>query len=238
MHTAALEAHGLSGSYSAMQVDEAGFADATEDIRSGRLHGVNVTMPHKLLAYQASDRTSAEAAFGQSVNSLKMIDGCLVGITTDVPAIRGCWMTAGIPTKNVLVLGAGGAAAAALVALAPVAGTLAVAARRSEAALDLVDRVGFSVGIHSWEEPFDGSIVNATPIGMKGEQLPEQFGSSAALFDMAYGAGTTPAVADCGIRQVPFVGGIDMLVEQAALSFEWWTGMSAPRAEMMAAAIS
>ena len=236
MHRAALASAGLEGDYAAIRVDAADFATAVDDLREGRILGANVTMPHKRLAYEAADRVSADAGFGQTVNSLKMVGDDLVGITTDVPAIRALWTAAGLATDHAVVLGAGGAAAAGLVALAPHVESLAVSARRPESVEALRRQLAFTVEVHPWGEPVHGAIVNATPLGMEGEELGEWTEGASGLFDMAYGPDQTPAVAGFSARSAPVVAGLEMLAEQAALSFEWWTGRPAPREVMLAAA--
>jgi shikimate dehydrogenase len=134
----------------------------------------------------------------------------------------------------VLVLGAGGAAAAALLAVGPE--RAAVSARRPGAAA--VAGAAFGVPSIPWGEAIDGAVVvNATPLGMEGEHLPEGLLAAASgLFDMAYGAQTTPAVAEMRRRGMPVIDGIDLLVAQAAGSFELWTGRAAPVAVMERAA--
>lgn len=234
MHTVALSHHGLDGVYEARQVDGPGFSLAIAEVAKGALTGVNVTMPHKSRAYASSEVVSADAAIAGSVNTLMVRHGKLMGISTDIPAIRACWRRAGLPTGDVLVLGSGGAAAAALVAVAPMmSGNIGISARNPGAAALLLKSVGLAGTVVPWGETFPGAIINATPLGMSAEQLPPAVdASSTGLFDMTYGDQPTPAVLSAAERGIPFVSGIDMLVQQAALSFEWWTGLPAPREKM------
>jgi shikimate dehydrogenase len=89
-----------------------------------------------------------------------------------------------------------------------------------------------------WTEPVPGAvIVNATPIGMRNESLPPGLvAESDGLFDMAYGPLPTPAVVSARTLGLPAVDGIEMLVAQAAISFEAWTATSPPFEVMLSAA--
>lgn len=238
MHQAALGYHGVEGAYEAREVDAVQFTSAVSEIASGRLTGVNVTMPHKSLAYTLSDVVSADAAIARSVNAMMVRGERVMGISTDIPAIRACWRSAELPTGDVLILGSGGAAAAALVAVASITtGRIRVSARRRGAATALLKSVGVTGTVLDWGDPFAGVLVNATPLGMSAEELPTPISArTSGLFDMAYADQPTPAVTLATEGGIPVVSGIDMLVEQAALSFEWWTGLPAPRNEMRIAA--
>lgn len=233
LHAAALAAADIDGSYVARCVDAAGMETAAKELRSGQLQGANVTMPHKALAARLSDVLGPEAARANSVNTLLLRDGAVVGETTDVEGIRRAWD--GLPAAPVLILGAGGAAAAALLALE--GRPITVAARRSEAAGALIARTGVEASVADWGEPVGGAVVvNATALGMRNEGLPERLLESAAgLFDMPYGSVQTPAVKRAFRLGLPVVEGVEMLVSQAALSFELWTGRPAPVAAMRAA---
>jgi len=80
-------------------------------------------------------------------------------------------------------------------------------------------------------------VVNATPLGMQGEELPPGVIEAAGgLIDLPYGTEPTPAVALARRRGLPVADGLDLLVAQAALSFELWAGGPAPLAVMEAAA--
>lgn len=232
LHTAALEATGITGSYTARRVDRAGFEAAVDELRTGALDGANVTMPHKRQAAGSADELSEGARRSESVNTLLVRNGHLVGETTDVGGIRDAWGE--LPGGPVLILGAGGAAAAAMLALED--RPLTVAARRRERARQLVERVGSGAEVVDWGEPVPGCvIVNATPIGMSGEELPSGLLDAAAgLFDMPYGAEATPAIRRARRLGLPAVAGGDMLLHQAARSFELWTGVPAPLAAMRA----
>jgi shikimate 5-dehydrogenase len=76
-------------------------------------------------------------------------------------------------------------------------------------------------------------VVNATPLGMQGEELPScALDGAVGLFDMAYGATTTPAVRRAKERGIPVVAGEQMLLGQAMASFQLWTGRRAPEDAM------
>ena len=237
IHTAAMRAVGLEGVYEARRVDEAGLRTACDELRDGRLDGANVTMPHKALAAACADRLEGDAGRIGAVNTLTVEAGVLVGLSTDVGGIRDVWAGTGFPDEApALVLGAGGAAAAALAALE--GRRLFVSARRPGAGRETARRVRVACEEIPWGRPVEGAVVvNATPLGMSGEVLPDALTRAASgLFDMAYGDRPTPAVVDARRRSLPVADGLAMLVAQAARSFEVWTGIAPPRRAMEAAA--
>lgn len=237
MHTAALAALGIPGSYRAVRVDEAGLRSRAAAVRSGALDGANITMPHKRAAHDLCDAVDGPAGRARSVNTWFRDDaGALRGTSTDVPGLRLAWERRALPVDApVLVLGSGGAAAAATVALAdrhPL-----VSARRPEGIEAITGRTGVAVVAVRWGEAVPGAVVvNCTPVGMRGETLPFGLEAAAGLFDMAYGDGETPAVAEARRLGLPVADGIDLLVAQAELSFRIWTGRDAPPGVMEQAA--
>jgi len=238
MHQAALAHCGISGEYSAIDVDAMGFLDAVAAIRHGELDGANVTMPHKALAYGSCDRRSESAERAGAVNVLSHGDGgSVLGDNTDVLGIRAAWRWAGLPEEGpVTILGAGGAAAAALIALE--GRPLQVMARDEARAQALVNRTGVAAAVLAWSAaPAGAAIVNATPIGMGGENLGAGvLDAATGLLDMAYGDVATPAVETMHSRGRPVAEGLDMLVGQAVAAFEIWTGETVDPAIMMGAA--
>jgi shikimate dehydrogenase len=204
------------------------------------LSGFNVTMPHKNLAAELCDRLEAEAAAAGSVNTVALIEGAVWGFSTDIGGIQDSW--GDLPTTGpVLILGAGGAAAAACVALAD--RHIYLAARRfgagAELGLRLAGRgLNIALGEVGWEVPVVGSVVvNCTPLGVEGEPLPDGvLALSTGLFDMAYGSAVTPAVAAVRNMGFPAVEGLDLLISQAGRSFRIWTGVVPPLEVMRKAA--
>ena len=228
LHNAALAAAGIAGTYSARRVDASAFHAAVAELRSGKLTGANVTMPHKARAHAAADRHDAAAAAAGAVNTLFMTGDGLMGCNTDVTGVRRVWADAGFPDRGpVLVLGAGGAAAGVLVALRD--HDLCITARNPDAAARLLDRIGVAAEIVPWGEGRPAVVINATPLGMAGEGLPPGIMDAAGGFiDLAYGPTPTPAVAEARRRLLPAVDGIGVLIAQAAAAFELWTGKPAP----------
>lgn len=236
IQTAALEAAGIEGSYEARRVDAAGMVVAVAEIRYGRLDGANVTMPHKHLAFELSDRVAEDALQSGAVNTLVRDRGEVWGYNTDVAGIRAVWIEHGFPDDApVLILGSGGATAGAAVALAE--HTITVSARRPDVAANVLARTRVGGAVAPWGTAVKGAVVvNATPLGMNGESLPAGILDGAIGFlDMTYGPNETPSVSRLRIRGIPVVDGRDMLLAQAAVSFEIWTGVKAPVDVMRAA---
>lgn len=227
IHGAALDALGIEGSYTAIEVDTAAMTAIVEDIRRGDLDGVNVTMPHKGVAAALVDELTADAGRARSVNTIvRRPDGTLVGHSTDVSALRRLWPLD--PPTPILVLGAGGAAAAAC--LAAEEGTLYVSARRPEAVTHLRHQLEMDLVRVPWATAVVGAVVvNATPMGMSGEALDRRLLElGGGLVDLAYGPSPTPAVEVARELGLPTVDGLEVLVAQAADSFRLWTGRLAP----------
>lgn len=225
MHRAALAHIGLEGEYLTRDVDENSFMEGVAEIRAGDLDGANVTMPFKILAHNLSDALSGRAVRVGAVNTLSVSGGQLIGDNTDVDGVAYCFEQAALPvTDPVVILGAGGAAAAAQVALAD--RELYVVARRPEQARFVVDRLGSGAAVIPWGEAVPGGvIVNATSLGMRGELLPDwALDAASGLLDMAYGNAPTRSVAALRHDGIPVADGLDMLVGQAIGCFRIWTG--------------
>jgi shikimate dehydrogenase len=233
IHRAGFVAAGIEGTYEPRRVDAHGMVGAVGDIRAGELDGANVTMPHKHLALALSDRAEHTAQRAGAANTLVGDGSEVVAYNTDIIGIRAAWAEAGLPQDTpVLIVGAGGAAAAALLALE--GRDVAVTARNEAAAKQLVQRCDVAADVVAWASGLDGAVVvNATPVGMQGEDLPRAVAAgSVGVFDMAYGAGVTPLVAAARAAELPTVDGETMLLAQAAGSFELWTGVTPDRAAM------
>ena len=229
IHTAALATLGMDGTYTARRVDDRGMVAAVDEIRYGRLTGANVTMPHKQIAFELCDRVSESAMRSGAVNTLVRRNGEVWGFNTDVDGIRTVWVDRGLsPVAPVLLLGTGGAAAGALTALAE--RTVVISGRRDHAARDLLDRTRVKGTVVPWGTPAEGAvIVNATPIGMNDDALPEAvLTGSAGLFDLTYSAAESPSARLVRGLGLPVADGRDLLIAQAAVSFEIWTGVPAP----------
>jgi shikimate dehydrogenase len=219
-----------------------------DDLRRGDLHGLNVTIPHKRRILEMLDGCSEAAAAIGAVNTLVLRDGAVWGENTDAPAFIQDMNTRLAPrVDRALILGAGGAARAAVYALIHAGWRVYVAARRIEQSQDLVSMSGGQV-LRLTSDALGGImqdctlIVQTTPVGMMPDgnsmvwpaDLP--FPSHAALYDMVYNPADTAIVQYARRSGSRAVSGLGMLVEQAALAFEHWTGVRPARDLMMRAA--
>jgi len=247
LHAAALRSLGWKGEYRLYPIppeDGQGLASLIERLRGAELHGLNVTIPHKQSVLPFVDRLSPAAARIGAVNTLCFRDGCLVGENTDAPGFLADRAAGPCPQGDGLVLGAGGAARAVVQALLANGRRVVVAARRADTqqAAELVrDLAGEgetgALASVPLEAPaltplLDGTglIVNATPVGMFPdvdrspwpEGLP--FPPQAAVYDLVYNPRETFFARQAERAGLPARTGLGMLVEQARLSFEIWTG--------------
>lgn len=242
IHTAAIRALGLDAAYLAFDVVPDGLADAVRGLGALGALGANVTVPHKRAVLDLVDEASPEARAVGAVNTLVYSDGGVVGDNTDARGLEQVFARdAGLrPGDGVVLLGAGGAAMAAAVALGRAGARVEVVTRRAEAAHEVERRLvacGGEVG--GVAEP--RLVLNATPVGMHGEALPKRFltlGPGQVALDLVYGPEPTPFLRAAAGRGALALDGLGLLVAQAALSFTCWTGCDAPLEAMRVAAVA
>jgi len=243
MLEAAFAAAGLPWSYVSIAVPRDRFASAWAAARTLGFAGLNVTKPFKLQAAALADRLTPAAAAIGAVNCVYRDGDALVGDNTDGRGLaRGVANAGRVEGARVVVLGAGGAARAAAVELALAgAAEVVVVSRSGEAGRSLVDAVtslGRAAARHepwsgSWVTPPDTDIlVNATSVGMLDpEERPAvdlaSMGPAAIVADVVIAARPTALIASAAGRGLTTVHGNEMLVHQAAIGFEVWTGRPA-----------
>ncbi|HET9397988.1 MAG TPA: shikimate dehydrogenase [Sphingomicrobium sp.] len=200
--------------------------------------GSNVTMPLKLDAVALADAAADWAVAAGAANVLMMREGKLIAANTDVGAIASLLARlhqSKARMGSVILLGNGGAARAALVALKLVGiSNVRIQARDLGEATKLAVEFGLGVEPESFTAPIvsDG-LINATPLGMAGRdclhcdlgRMPDQ----GWVFDMAYEPAETALIEAARTRGLHTVDGLHMLVEQAAASFKLFFGKDAPR---------
>jgi shikimate dehydrogenase len=235
IHNAAMQHLGLSGSYVAIRAGESELARAVSDLRSGELDGINVTMPLKGAAARWAEVLTPDASAASSVNTLRFRAGRIEGHSSDVTAIRSS-LSEWADDAPVLILGAGGAAAAVIVG--SVGRPIYLSARDQSKARSLSALIQTDTQVVPFPTPVVGSIVvNATPLGMNGEAIPAGLLEGAiGLVDLPYGASATPSVTVALSLGLSVIDGIEFLALQAAASFEWWTERPAPLEIMLSAA--
>ena len=248
IHKAALDASGLSGNYSLFPIepdDPNGLKDVLDRVRTGEISGLNVTIPHKQNVIPYIEELTPTAQAIGAVNTVYLRDNRLIGENTDAPGFLSDLNTfLNTETRrhgenSALVLGAGGSARAVVYALVTGGWQVTVAARRTEQAEQLAARFdGVNVqelNIQTFQCANPHLIVNTTPIGMTPDidrsPWPENraFPARAAIYDLVYNPRQTKLVQDACAQGLPATTGLGMLVEQAALSFEIWTGCKPSR---------
>jgi shikimate dehydrogenase len=219
-------------------------ADAVKAARALGLVGLTVTMPHKADAAWACDQLTPDAAALGAVNVVTVAEyGRLLGASTDGEGFVRSVRDEGLDPAglDVLVAGAGGAGRAIVLALGGAGARVTVAARRlpqAEAAAGLVPG-GRAATLSDVDPGVFALVVNATPLGMQGEPGPlpaDRLNPGQLVVDTVYHPMETPFLAAARARGIRAANGLGMLVHQAALAFELWTGVDAPLAAMRAAA--
>jgi shikimate dehydrogenase len=252
IHNAAFAAAGLDWAYVPLPVPPEGLSEALTGLAALGFRGVNVTMPHKTETADLLEELSEDAQLLRAVNTIVVRGGALEGHNTDAPGFgRFLRRDAGFDPAGAeaLIYGAGGAARACALALAR-AGVerITVAARdvaRAAPLASIVESVGVPLAVvrpADVEDSVADLVVNATPVGAPGAEpahpaLP-RLGPGVLVVDLLYDPPTTDLQRRAREAGATAVGGLGHLLEQAALSFELWTGAPAPLDVMSAAALA
>ena len=247
MQNAAFAALGLNCTYISFRVSKGELQQSIESLRSIKISGFNVTVPHKVEVMSYLDELDSSAKKAGAVNTVNNIEGIMKGYNTDIygfiePLHR---RKVDFNGMRVLLLGAGGAARAVIAALSDETGVarIYVANRDLERARHLAKRaneLGLDSEAVSLEEaprisPDVDLIVNSTTIGMKNEPSmikPENIRKGSLVYDIVYRPVTTDLIENAKYAQAIAIYGYEMLIEQGARAFEIWTGLPPPRDAM------
>ncbi len=265
MHGAALRALGLPHTYDALPTTDAEVAARVQALRDGTLSGLNVTLPHKTRVLALADVIAPSARATGAANTLvrRTAAGAqggaqIVAHNTDAPALAlELVELAGHPAQagfwastRALVLGSGGAARAAVAALASLGVTdVVVRCRRDDAGFTLAPGLPSS---QPWapdrsSEARTGVVLQTTSAGMTGADPGEAVAAvvawdalppSCVALDVVYAPPETPFLAAAAGRGLRTRGGLGMLARQGALAFELWTGIAPPLDVMLASLAS
>jgi shikimate dehydrogenase len=234
MHNAAFKTLGLDWTYELLDVSPSELPAAVERLRAPEVGGANVTIPHKQAVIARLDAVDPDALRAHAVNTIAREGERLIGSNTDVAGVRAAIGEVGIEPKgaNVVILGGGGSARAAAVALG--GAHLTFVSRHP----DEDDLPGTVI---AWSDPAlpgltraADLLLNATPLGRKDEMpiRPAALPKDGAVIDLVYVTGGTPLIRKARSLGLRTADGWGVLLAQGAASFEVWTGKAAPLAAM------
>jgi len=243
MHTAALAELGLGEewSYEAIDVAPDAFEARVQTMAGEGFVGANVTVPHKGAALALADELSETAREIGAANTLLFEEGEVRGENPDAAGLLNA-LPASPAGKRALVLGAGGAARAVVWALAREGAEVGVWNRTELRSHHLCEELGGDPVASPKQSAYE-LIVNSTAVGLGGEdpfgELPldrSGFTPGQTVVDMVYGREPTALLRAAKDAGAETVDGIEILVQQGALSLEIWTSRRAPLDTMRSAA--
>lgn len=254
MHAAAYRVLGMPHTYEAVRATVAELPALVQRLRDGTLDGLNVTVPHKRHVLDLVDDIAPSAAAVGAANTLVRTEaGKITAHNTDVPALaeeiaqlakdRAAWSS-----SRALVLGRGGAARSALVALIAHLGFRRVTVRARSPVDDALRsaferahpeaEITYELLVPSKENERDVAvIVQATSAGMTGADPGDTVAAAVAwdalppaavALDVVYAPAETPFLRASAARGLPHANGLGMLARQGALAFQLWLGVPAP----------
>jgi shikimate dehydrogenase len=230
-----LRRYNIDGAYVPLPIAPGDFQVAVRGLAAAGFAGVNVTIPHKIAAFQLCDSVDEDARIAGAANTLTFSNCRISGSNTDRYGFLESLREAGLDPRAgpALVLGAGGGARAVVSALRRLGVPVSVATRSPEAAEKLAREFGL-VRVVPWAARADGLggyalLVNATPLGMQHQPALEMpltgAGPGLAVVDLVYVPLETPLLAEARARGLRAVDGLGMLLHQARPGFAAWFGV-------------
>ncbi len=241
MYNAALQDLELDYAYLAFDVPPNRLKEAVKGFKALNVKGISVTIPHKEIIIKFIDEIDSTAQKIGAINTIKNEDGVLIGKNTDAEGGKKAILDVGceITGKNFLILGAGGVAKAICYALAKDANKIVITnrteSRAKKLAMELKKKIKVNAeGTNNSETTLKREIkttdilINATSVGMypqinKSPIEKEILHNQLFVFDLIYNPLETQLKKDAKVIGCRTLGGLDMLVNQGALAFEWWT---------------
>ncbi|NLI91839.1 MAG: shikimate dehydrogenase [Peptococcaceae bacterium] len=240
MHDAGYRALGLNAVYHRIPVTISGIGQGVRYLLDNHYDGWNVTYPLKEAILPFLDQVSPDALHIGAVNTVKRVDGRLIGHNTD-----GEGFVQSLPAKGfelngkiAVILGAGGAAKAIAVSLAQKGMQILILNRNKEKAQELAEQVCKLGGNAAWGCFGAGDwlhsvdlLIQTTPVGMKSERYPFQLkgiNPSSLVVDIIYYPEKTRFLADAEENGCRTMNGLGMLLYQGILAWKFWLNVEAP----------
>jgi shikimate dehydrogenase len=255
MQNAAFQDMGLNYVYVPFKVKPEDLSQAIRGVKALNIRGLNVTMPHKVEIIPFLDELDPLAENIGAVNTIVNDSGWLKGYNTDASGFLKALLSEGIKPekKNVVILGAGGAARAIAFILLDKGSNLTILNRHLDLAKRLADRIfqlfrreviALELGRENLKESLSAAdiLINTTSVGMTPENdntpVPARLlKSKLVVFDIIYNPIKTRLLYEAEKKGAKVIGGLEMLVWQGAAAFELWTGRKAPVQVMKNAAL-
>ena len=254
---AAFDALGIDARYEAWETPAADLQTAVEQLRSRSALGANVTVPHKVAVLRLIDELDGTVEFVGAANTIVNRDGRLHSTNTDIIGILSALagVDADLAGTNVVILGAGGAARAAVVAMRQAGVARVTIANRTEVRAEaLVSLGGSDLDVRTC--PLDTAserlrvsvaaarlVIQTTSLGMRhgpdkaATPIPARMMHAGQLaFDLVYTPERTPFLEAAEQAGAQTLGGLAMLIHQGAAAFRLWTGQEPPLTVMFDAA--
>lgn len=228
IHEANFKALNMNDSYQALEIAPESLETIKAVAAESELNGFNVTVPHKEEIMQYMDDIAPEAKKIGAINTVHIVDGKYYGYNTDVTGYMKAFNSAfGQAERRVLILGAGGAAKAVHRAHADNGDDVTIVARRSDSFKTFKSDDFTAVLNTEFKGGTYDAVINATPLGLKGEDVfeimkldPAFINDKTAGMDLIYNPSTTPFMTYFKQSE----NGLGMLVNQALDAFQIWTG--------------
>lgn len=239
IHNAAFRRLGMNCTYIAYRIQKGELSAGVESLLKSHIRGFNVTIPHKTDIVNLLDDIDESARMAGAVNTVRIKDSSMTGYNTDIDGFMApLRRRIEVRGSRALVLGAGGAARAAVVGLAAagashikICGRTIQNARAIAAIPDRASTTSYGPMPDKVDAGYD-IVVNATPLGMGGVGVPADLADitpDSIVYDMVYKPVTTTFLKTASEAGCRIIHGWEMLLEQAVLAFEIWHDIKAPQ---------
>jgi len=242
IHSAAFREMDLDSSYIAYRIPKGELEDGVDGLKKIKIHGFNITIPHKVEMMKYLDKTDESCSLIGAVNTVTNTDGVLKGYNTDMDGFLEPFKKKELNIANtkVLLIGAGGAARAIVAGFAKEnAKSITIANRTLQKAKNLAEfakKIGLNADAMEIQEINDTAknydiIVNATSVGLRNEPSIislEGINEKTIVYDIVYMPLNTDFIKKAKEEKAIIIYGYEMLLGQAVRAFEIWHGVEAP----------
>jgi shikimate dehydrogenase len=233
MHNSAFAFHGYDGVYLPFEIND--IAAGITGIRALGMKGVSVTLPHKVKVMDYLDEIDTMAGRIGAVNTIVNNDGILSGYNTDcMGAIKALQARTALQNKDVVIIGAGGAAKAIGRGIIENGGRITVVNRSIDRGEKLAAGLNaLFLPLAEVKKTACDIMINTTPVGMRPDNIstpvPKSvFHKGMTVMDIIYRPLKTRFISEAGAAGCGTINGLPMFIHQGACQFEMWTGLPAP----------